>query len=205
MLTTDALCLTDAVQLKNELVNILRPHVARIASAGSIRRNEAVVWDIELLAEPTMVPLPRPRSLFDTEPPEMVSALDRFAAALPEKGDLVLDPVQKRNGPRYKRLRYRQTVAVDLFIVLPPAQWGALLAIRTGDREFSHVLVTKRSEGGAMPDHLAQREGALWHGTKLIQTPTEAEYFAALGLPEWPPSQRSGDRLRHWLRSQTAG
>lgn len=204
MPATDALCLTDAVRMKEQLINILRPHVARIASAGSIRRNEAVVGDIELVAEPTMVPLPQLRNLFDTEPPSYISALDRFAAALPAKGDLILDPVLKRNGPRYKRLLYLQTIAVDLFIVQPPAQWGALLAIRTGDRDFSHLLVTKRSQGGAMPDELTQREGALWHGTRLIQTPSEEEYFTALGLPEWPPSQRSGERLRAWLRSTVA-
>jgi DNA polymerase/3'-5' exonuclease PolX len=196
----EPLCLSDAIRMKEELARILRPHLVRIVSAGSVRRLQPIVQDIELVAVPQMVPVPRPKQLFETEPPELVSALDRFAETLPKTGDLILDPDLKRNGPRYKRLRYRSVIAVDLFIVLPPAQLGAVLAIRTGDAEFSHLLVTKRSQGGAMPDRLSQREGALWEGLTLLPTDTEEAYFEALGLPWLPPSQRTAESLRKLLR-----
>jgi hypothetical protein len=43
-------------------------------------------------------------------------------------------------------------IAIDLFIVLPPAQFGAFFAIRTGTAEFSQWLVTPREKGGAIPE-----------------------------------------------------
>lgn len=196
----EPVCLTDAVRMKVELVQILRPHVVQIASAGSMRRLQPIVNDIELVAVPRWVEVPRAKQLFDAGPADFVSALDRFADALPNTGDLILDPDRPRNGTRYKRLRYRSSIAVDLFIVAPPAQFGAIFAIRTGDAEFSHLLVTKRSQGGAMPDHLSQRDGALWDGLRPLVTETEEEYFEALGLPCLPPSERTADTLRKLLR-----
>jgi hypothetical protein len=88
-------------------------------------------------------------------------------------------------------------------MVTPPASWGALMVIRTGPADFSEAIVTKRSKGGAMPDSLSQREGALWdHRGDRLDTPDEESYFAALGLPCWDPADRSIHILRRHLGSQ---
>jgi DNA polymerase/3'-5' exonuclease PolX len=88
-------------------------------------------------------------------------------------------------------------IKLDLFIVQPPAQWGAILAIRTGPAHYSHWLVTQRKQGGAMPSYLRQRDGALWDGDELVPTPTEASYFAALGIDTVPDPW---DRHPSWSR-----
>jgi DNA polymerase/3'-5' exonuclease PolX len=95
-------------------------------------------------------------------------------------------------------------------------RWGSVLAIRTGNAEFSHLLVTSRSEGGAMPFRMRQADGGLqrlleWqeYGPdpeqyaeprwEAVATPEEADYFTALGLPWIEPFRRNRSVLRRWL------
>lgn len=188
------LCYLDARNIAQAVKAMIRPVCDEVTIAGSVRRAEAVCNDIELVCVPRMTPR-NGKPLFDDCDPELVSALDRFTNALGTTGDLILDPTTKRNGPRYKRFLAFGTVPVDLFIVRPPAEWGALLAIRTGPAEFSRLLVTKRRAGGAMPDDLDQRDGALWRGFHRLETPTEEAYFEAIGVPYLHPAQRSETRL----------
>ena len=86
-------------------------------------------------------------------------------------------------GPRYKRLLY-QGVPLDLFSVLPPAQWGVIMVIRTGPAQFSHRIVTPKRYGGLLPSHLRVKDGAVWHGEEMVPTPEEADFLRLLGL-EW--------------------
>lgn len=195
---TAPLCYLDAKAVALVVQKMLDPVCDHLVIAGSVRRGEAVCNDIELVCSPRMTPK-NGRPLFDDCEPELVSALDRFSNALADHGDLILDPTTKRNGPRYKRFIALGSVPVDLFIVRPPAEWGAILAIRTGDADFAHLLVTKRSQGGAMPDNLSQRDGALWRGFQKVPTPTEESYFQALGLDFIHPARRSGLNLRRIL------
>ena len=137
-------------------------------------------------------------------PPKGTLAFDNGEGMPPDSG-LRWNLRNRANGPRYKRLIWigrsgpLERMPVDLFCVLPPASWGALLAIRTGPAEFGRGLVTKRSQGGAMPDELQQREGALWGPLGKIETPEEEDYFAALGLSYWPPEERSAELLEEYL------
>lgn len=88
-------------------------------------------------------------------------------------------------GAKLKRVRYRGragTLPLDLFAVTPPAQWGAIVTIRTGPGGFSRRLVTSRLYGGGMPVGMREHEGALWAGGRLVETPEEEDFFHALGL-----------------------
>ena len=101
-------------------------------------------------------------------------------------------------GEKLKRVVFRGQAGelpLDLFAVTPPAQWGVILAIRTGPGAFSTRLVTQRRYGGGMPEGYRVRDGALWDGERLVETPEEADLFAALGLP-WLPPERRTDTVR---------
>jgi len=81
-------------------------------------------------------------------------------------------------------------LAVDLFSVLPPAQWGVIMMIRTGPAEFSRRLVTPRGSGGLLPDGLRVRDGAIWDGEHAIATPEEDDVWRVLGLAPVAPEDR---------------
>lgn len=132
--------LKEALHEANMLVRLLRPACERIDIAGSIRRSAAMIKDIEIVAQPMMIP--DATRLFEDE---QVSALTKHIARLTADADseLTFDPDLKRNGPKYKRLLWgqrnpvAQTLPVDLFIVAPPATWGVIKAIRTGPADFN--------------------------------------------------------------------
>lgn len=180
-------------------VEQLRPACVQIEIAGSIRRQAPWVRDIEIVAEP------RIDYWYDLLGAASIP-IDRLQDAIEDlrgSGQLLRNPGDKA-GDRFKQFRVgRSGLKVDLFIVRPPAQWGSILAIRTGPADYSKWLVTPRSAGGAMPSHLRQRDGALWNGDTFIPTPTEDEYFAALGISPVPlPWNRQiGDNYRKDLAS----
>lgn len=207
--------LADARRAAERIVALLEPACERIEIAGSIRRQVAIVGDIEIVCQP---------KLGDGSSPNVSAVDDRVEQLVPLSGNLFgglsggdkspdsglrFNTENPANGSRYKRLIWTggpggvPRMKVDLFCVLPPASWGSLLAIRTGPGDFSRGLVTKRRHGGAMPDGLRQGDGALWdhEHCEKIETPEEADFFAALGLPCWPPEERTAERLEEFLEA----
>lgn len=193
-----------------EVMKLLGPACEQMIIAGSIRRLKPFPEDVELVVRPRLTT--DQLHMFDAEDEE-ISALDRHVERLllAEQAEprprLAWSKVVKANGTRYKRLTWCGKVEIDLFAVLPPAQWGALLAIRTGPADFGHLLVTKQCYGGAMPSDWEQKGGALWRptgcvGVEKVETPTEESYFAALGLPCWPPEERNAGRLWKFLHER---
>jgi DNA polymerase/3'-5' exonuclease PolX len=118
---------------------------------------------------------------------------------------------------------------LDLFQVVGSAQWGVIYAIRTGPGDFNHRLVTSRALGGACPLDRKVAGGRVWDltayttigrhnisrmpatkflrlvgrsipGAPVIPTPEEEDFFAALGVPCWPPEQRTDHRLVQFIR-----
>lgn len=194
--------LSQAKAIAERFCTLLEPACERVQVAGSIRRKKLDVGDIEVLVEPLMVP--RPGTLIADE---LIPATDSHVERLVRVETLLeFDDECRRNGQRLKRLVWgtetgSSRIAIDLFICFPPSAWGALMAIRTGPAGFSKLLVTKRAYGGAMPDELQQRDGALWGPSGRLDTPTEKEYFVAIGLPDWAPADRTEERLRAFLRN----
>lgn len=177
---------------------LLAPALLRWEVAGSIRRGKAEVKDLEIVA------IPRPRSdavdgpVVFGQPESALTPIDRLIARLIREDALGKDPELKRNGPKAKRFLLVRDhnsraldarAAVDLFLVRPES-FGAQLAIRTGDSDFSKALVTPRSKGGLLPDGMEQSGGDLWHGETMYACPDEAAYFARLGLDVPEPSKR---------------
>jgi hypothetical protein len=102
-------------------------------------------------------------------------------------------------GEKLKRAVFRSRAGelpLDLLAATRPvAQWGVIFAVRTGPGAFSTRLVTARRYGGGTPEGFRVRDGALRDGDRLVETPEEADPFAALGLP-WLPPERRPDPVR---------
>lgn len=193
MSTGPRLPLAEAQHIAGQIVGQLDPACERLAIAGSIRRGRPDVGDIELVAIPRYIE--EPSSLWgDTS---RVSVLDGKLAI--EERDQVLERLS--GGERYVKLRHiRSGLQVDLFLVLPPAQWGVLFAIRTGPADYSQWLVTYARRRGMHVADGALREGLRDHASGLlsdrlcrcpiIPTPEEGDLYDALGLPWVDPSVR---------------
>lgn len=176
-----------AYKLARDLADDLAPACERIEIAGGLRRRKPDVHDLELVAIPKSFPLVR--NLLG-EVTEDYFPLDDYLADLVELGKLA--PGDK-NGRRFKQFKVLPSgIYLDLFIVLPPAQWGVIKAIRTGPAHYSHWLVTRKDRGGALPNHLRVKDGAIrpLYDDLVIETPTEESFFEALGIPMPDPVDR---------------
>lgn len=162
--------------IAKELVDLLFPLCRRIVVAGSLRRLRPEIGDIEIVAEPKeYVP-----DLLGN--PTETHSLDTF--------DWSVIGVLVKGGHKYKQVELKQGISLDLFIVTPPAQWGVVLLLRTGNDNFSRTLVTKKVYGGMMPVAYKMKDGALWHGGELVPTPEERDVFKVLGIKYIPPVER---------------
>jgi DNA polymerase/3'-5' exonuclease PolX len=187
-----------AVAISEEARALLFPVCERLEVAGSIRRRRPDVGDVELVAVPKTAPVRV--DLFGTVVAERDLLHERCERLL-EAGTLAHrlgGDGRRAFGRKYKRLLFRGetgTMPLDLFAVTGSAQWGAIYAIRTGPGFFAKRLVTSRLHGGLMPSGMLEREGALWEGGRLLATPEEEDFFAALGLAWIPPEQRTEDAI----------
>lgn len=204
------------------LMQTLSPACDRIVVAGSVRRRQQTVKDIEILAVARREQgVPAGKLL-----PETINRLHDLCerAAAGEIPGLV----RPRGaagcrlpawGPRYKVLATThptdpaRTIAVDLF-VCEAGQWGNMLALRTGPADFSRLLTTTRFHGGAMPLGYVFRNGWLQHRCDLRKPPDdpdawepiylaeERELFDLFSLPHWEPHLRSERTLKEFLNQR---
>ena len=159
------------------VVELIRPRCKRIEIAGSLRRRCETIGDIEIVAEPNeYVP-----DLLGA--PTETHSLDTFDWST--LGKLAL------NGHKQKKIILPGDVAIDLFIVTPPAQWGVIFLLRTGSDKFSHRFVTQKSFGGCMPAAYRMKDGAIWCKDRLIETPEEKDLFKLFDVRFIPPSERT--------------
>jgi len=163
-----------ALAIAQELVTQFEPLCQRIEIAGSIRRQKPEPGDIEICAMPKL----KPSGLFG----DPVSVLEGFDYS--KFGQII------KGGQRYIQLDLPEGIKLDLFLVLPPAQWGVIFALRTGPDSFSRKCVTQRCKGGMLPSYLRVEHGAVWEGETLVPTPDESDFFRVLELDWIPPQQR---------------
>jgi len=183
-----------ADHVAESFVDRIRPHCGRVAIAGSIRRRKETVNDVEVVA----IPKPSLHEHLIQMRQDLTVVLNRT------KGDSRRTPF----GPRYYMLTYKHDngfYPVDLFCVIPPAEWWPLFLIRTGSAEFNIWFVTRikqfgyRFNGG----HVEVRSGSktlmdrkvdLW---KPVKIESEEELFRLCGLKFIPPEER--DLPAGWL------
>jgi len=188
-----------ARQVGAEVVAVLAPACEQIMVAGSVRRGKAQPKDIEIVYQPKRGR--RPKDLFSEETYELTE---------PIIAEMLLDGVLRRDtevvrwGPKYKRAIHVDSGAVIELFAATEENWGYILALRTGPGEFNKIWVRSVIQGGALPLGMTLINGHVWdrrdHShTKVIQTPTEESFFAVLGLPCWPPEERTPGRLIDYL------
>jgi DNA polymerase/3'-5' exonuclease PolX len=173
----------------DELRERLSPACERIQIAGSIRRRQPKVSDIELVA----IPKTEIAHVGLWENPEEFWPLCGLIANMRAE----LAPVKGFKHSRdwkyaqfeYAPAKFIGTAKVDLFLATPET-WGCIFTIRTGPAEFTHRLVTPKRQNGLCPSHLRFKDGRIWSGDRALETPEEKDVFVALGLPWLEPWER---------------
>ncbi|MFA7254037.1 MAG: hypothetical protein WC107_05800 [Patescibacteria group bacterium] len=155
-----------------ELTRILRPTCERIEIAGSLRRNKPDVGDIEIVCIPS-------------EMPDLFGEMSRNSFAITDK---LTGYALIKNGEHFKQIDLKYCKC-DLFITTPEC-WGVIFMIRTGSADFSHKMVTPKQYGGYMPGHLKVKDGRLWNGSTVVETPEEKDIFNAYNMEYIIPEMR---------------
>ena len=185
--------------LATDLAGSLSIGCRRISIAGSIRRFKANPRDIEIVCIPDLFTEVEKDLFGNVISTNMTSHLDLILETLTNNPDSgwEFDPVVRRNGDRYKRLRHTsehnsedRLVPCDLFIT-DVERWGVIYTIRTGPATFSQMLATRALKMGMKVD-----DGRLWEvhrdGSRvLIPTPEEIDFFVALKYPWTEPKERA--------------
>lgn len=137
------------------------PGVTQASAAGSCRRRRETCGDLDVLVAGS-----------DPQP-----AMDALAAH-----PLVESVLQR--GDTKQRVRLRTGVELDLRVV-PEESFGAALQYFTGSKEHNVVI-----RGLAKEQGLKVNEYGVFRGDQQIAGRTEADVYAALGLPCFPPELR---------------
>ena len=203
--------LAEAEKAADDIISILFESCERIEVAGSIRRKQAYVGDIEIVAIPKTVMRQRAGQLTFFQPAKSVkinAVWERITDSRQfqpvkrptNKHELIADDENWINkgvagkAKYFKVLDHESRFMVDLFLTTPEA-WGAIFTIRTGCAGFSKALVTywtRISRGGHMRD-------GLFHDAKgnVVPTPEEEDVFRIMELPFISPEERVDGRVLH--------
>lgn len=177
--------LADARKIAAELLDIFEPHCHRVAVAGSVRRCKPEVGDIEIVAIPKTIFTP---NLFG----EMLPS--GYETELAVEKLIQSGAVVNRGADKYKSIALPQGINLDLFLVLPPAQWGVIFMIRTGSGDYSKHMVTPKNKGGALPSYYRIHDGAVWQGEKLIPMDDEQDFYRICQIDYIEPEKRGWQR-----------
>lgn len=163
--------LQTAYRVAMQVVEALKPGCDRIQIAGSIRRKRPTIGDIEIVAigAETLDLFGHPcGSLLNN----VIDDLVRQGRLLPGRCD----------GPRYKQFGLHNCgLGLDLFLA-HPANWGLILALRTGPAAFSQRLVTAESRGGLLREGLRVADGMVWNAeSRAVPVPEEQDFFELAG------------------------
>lgn len=178
----------EAREIASEVMALLGDSCDRMEIAGSVRRKAALVGDVEICFQPKFAL--RQCGLFDLTPVNL-----EFELAQKLRGDGVFIDRRASNGspcfgPAFQRILYKG-MPVDLFGCIEPADWGIMLLIRTGPRDFSKRFVTSTLFGGWMPPGMRQTGGfQLMDRGAFLDIQTEEAYFEAIGRAYIAPEDR---------------
>lgn len=161
------------------VVNLLEPLCLKIEICGSIRRKQPEVHDIDIVCIPIRDHI---KDMFGNiigtqASPEFIRAVNSM---------------KKLKGEPSGRYTQRELDGVKVEISMgTPANFGCLQLIRTGNAEFSHLIMKRVLQCG-----LEQRDGYLYNEDKVIPIDDERKYFSTLNLPYVEPEHRNADAYR---------
>ena len=171
--------LAHATHIADTIIAKLSPYCDRAMKCGSIRRRKPEVSDIDIVVIPRRDQV---RDMFQNPTgwiviPEFVATVNQWT---------------KVKGEPYGRMTSRifEGHKVELYMANED-NFGAITLIRTGDSDFTHMIMKQVNKCG-----LEQRDGYLWDGVRKLSIPTEQEYFRVLGLPYIEPEKRNADAFR---------
>lgn len=178
--------------MKNKLpLNVMRPiarywldyfapYCQRLEVAGSLRRCCPLVGDLELVAVPHT-------SLYQHLDEMLAANAIRHSETKRwgQKQRVFLVDIGAVNG-----VRIDDVVQIDFYLQPDPRTWGVNFMLRTGSAEFSHKMVTRRKDGGFMPDHYRMEDALVKVGATVLPTPEEEDVFRLWGIDYVMPAQR---------------
>jgi DNA polymerase (family X) len=155
--------LSEARPIAEALAALLRtvPGVSQVEPAGSVRRGKETIGDLDLLCTAS-----------DPAPP-----MDALAA------HPWVEKVLAR-GETKQRVRLTSGLELDLRVV-PAESFGAALQYFTGSKEHNIVVRQRALERG-----YKLNEYGVYQGEELVAGTTEADVYAAVGLPWIAPELR---------------
>lgn len=171
--------LSHARFLAESVVTKLAPYCIQSQIVGSIRRHQKEVTDIDILVSPHRDQV---KDLFGNITGSEVA---------PEFIQLVNSWERLKGNPTG---RYCQRMIdghkVEIYIATEET-WAALQIIRTGNSDFTHMLMTRALKLG-----FKQQDGLLWNDDKSVPMKDETDYFRVLNLPYIPPDKRDINAFR---------
>lgn len=179
--------LSKARSIGESLLKLIGPAVKRAEIAGSVRREKETVKDIELVI--------------------IIDDYEALFGALRSRGKFIKPGVPDiiewppKVGAKYLRLLLDEGIKLDVFVATP-ANWGALLCMRTGSATAPNGNVhggfvpkmfstwKKVSGGGRMLGCLPTRPD----GTQ-VHVPEERDFFDLLNVQWVEPRDRTSSKV----------
>ena len=169
---------SEAAAIYAQLECAWAPLCHRIQAAGSVRRSEPHVGDIEVVC------VPKEHSMFQKG---LAGSIEEMLA----NGSLKRG---RCNGPKFQQyfLPAHGMAKLDLFLT-GLDNFGLILAIRTGPASYSKSIVTQRSKQGLLKSWLKVSEGQLTviDTGGIIPTPEEYDFLQKYAGGWVEPHQRS--------------
>jgi len=167
--------LSEAEAVANSLVILLKPACERILVAGSIRRRQPYVSDVELLAIPK----------FDGE-----DVLDRELRNMVLLGILALrlSKLGRRTyGPKNKLMVHVESgIGIDIFATTEEC-WPVALVVRTGGKQ-TNIRISMAAQKKGYQFHAYGSGFSTPNGEIVCRS--EREVFETVGLPCLEPWER---------------
>ena len=165
-----------ALGIAAEIVVQLKDCCEQCEIAGSMRRKKNEVHDIEIVCVPKQNPSAQGDLFAESfeRSPWFVKAVLSLGIKL--KGD--------PNKGKYVRMRH-ENIDIDIFIA-SPENYGLIKFIRTGSAEWVRKQFIEMNKNG----FYRCKDGHLWQGSTMIETPEEEDVFRTLQIRWTDPADR---------------
>lgn len=178
--TLEQIPLGVALMRSTELKFQLESLCEQFAIAGSVRRKEPFVKDVEIVCVPKFKERINNHELFPK--PQLVNEVIHWIQK-PENDNVTV----LKGGPKYQQIVYSNSVQVDIFMT-DHSQFGKDLAIRTGPANYSKKMASRWVELGYHSNNNVIRKNG--SGEAAGPFPTEESFFDFLGWTYIKPEGR---------------